>query len=135
MQKRKAIHKSVKDKLLVDSMHRCCLCPEHQDIIDFHHIILISEGGPNSEDNLIIICPTCHAKIHRIRGRYTPTQLKMYKEKWVNICALRLTEEEQLKKAPGIILDSLHNQTPPEPNFVGRDDMLKTISKWIKTQK
>ncbi|MGB8657433.1 MAG: tetratricopeptide repeat protein [Candidatus Zixiibacteriota bacterium] len=116
-------------------MHRCCLCPEHQDITDFHHIILISEGGPDSEDNLIIVCPTCHAKIHRIRGRYTPTQLKMYKEKWVNICALRLTEEEQLKQAPGIILDSLHNQTPPEPNFVGRNDMLKTIIEWYNHPK
>jgi hypothetical protein len=25
---------------------------------------------------------------------------------------------------------SLHNQTPPEPNFVGRKEMLETITEW-----
>ncbi len=30
---------------------------------------------------------------------------------------------------------SLHNQTPPEPNFVGREDMLKTITEWYKDPK
>jgi hypothetical protein len=25
---------------------------------------------------------------------------------------------------------SLHNQTPPEPNFVGREKMLETITDW-----
>lgn len=25
---------------------------------------------------------------------------------------------------------SLHNQTPPEPNFVGRKEMLETITDW-----
>ncbi|MBU0569094.1 hypothetical protein KKC52_13755 [bacterium] len=27
---------------------------------------------------------------------------------------------------------SLHNQTPPEPNFVGRCKMLETITQWYK---
>jgi tetratricopeptide (TPR) repeat protein len=134
--KRKAIPQHIKDKLLVDSMHRCCLCPQHEYITDVHHIVAISEEGPNTEDNLMIICPNCHAKIHRIRWMYTIKQLKMYKERWVNLCAKGLPSEEQIKeKAPGIIVDSLHNQTPPEPNFVGRDDMLKTISKWYKDPK
>ncbi len=39
-------------------MHRCCLCPEHHDVTDLHHIEPISEGGPNTEDNLMVICPT-----------------------------------------------------------------------------
>jgi tetratricopeptide (TPR) repeat protein len=62
---------------------------------------------------------------------YTVKQLKMYKERWVNLCAKGLPLEERIKEeAPGIMLDSLHNQTPPEPNFVGRLDMLKTITEW-----
>ncbi len=28
---------------------------------------------------------------------------------------------------------SLHNQTPPEPNFVGRDELLKTITEWYQS--
>jgi len=30
---------------------------------------------------------------------------------------------------------SLHNQTPPEPNFVGRKEMLETITQWYKNPK
>ena len=131
-QKRKAISQSIRDKLLVDSMHRCCLCPQHEDITDLHHIVPVSEKGPNTEDNLMVVCSNCHAKIHRIRGRYTVKQLQMYKERWVNICALRIPPEEWITKAPGIILDSLHNQTPPEPSFVGRVEMLKTITEWYE---
>jgi tetratricopeptide (TPR) repeat protein len=63
---------------------------------------------------------------------YTPKQLKMYKERWVKLCALKLPPEELKEKAPGIVLPSLHNQTPPEPNFVGRKEMLKTITEWYK---
>jgi tetratricopeptide (TPR) repeat protein/class 3 adenylate cyclase len=101
-QKRKTIPKDIKDKLLVDSMHRCCLCPQHEDITQFHHIEFISEGGPDTEDNLVVVCATCHDKIHRIRGMYTPEQLQMYKERWVNLCAQGVPLEERIRKAPGI---------------------------------
>jgi len=102
--KRKRLPKEIKDRLLVDAMHRCCLCPQHEDVTDIHHIVPISEDGPNTEDNLMVVCPTCHAKIHRIRGRYTPEQLRMYKERWVSLCAKGLTLEERLAEEPGINL-------------------------------
>jgi len=134
--KRKPIKKEIRDKLLVDAMHRCCLCPQHEDVTtDIHHIVPISETGPNTEENLMVVCPTCHAKIHRIRTMYNIEQLKMYKDRWVSLCAKGLTLEERLKEAPGIKLylpPSLHNQTPPEENFVGREEYLETIASWYK---
>jgi len=30
-----------------------------------HHIVEVSEGGGNAPDNLIALCPTCHALFHR----------------------------------------------------------------------
>ena len=100
MAKRKPIPQRIRDKLLVDAMHRCCLCPQHEDVtIDLHHILPISEDGPNTEDNLIVVCPNCHRKIHSIRSRYTSRQLHMYKERWVQLCALGLTIEERLMLA------------------------------------
>ncbi|MEW6608042.1 MAG: NB-ARC domain-containing protein [bacterium] len=132
--KQSKIPDKIKNKLLVDAMHRCCLCPQHEDITHIHHIVSISEKGPNTENNLMVVCPTCHAKIHRMRTMYTPRQLKMYKERWVNLCAQGLPLEERIRKAPGIFLLSLHNQIPPEPNFVGRTDMLKTISQWYRSK-
>lgn len=99
MAKRRAIPKAVQDKLLVEAMHRCCLCPEHADITEVHHIDPISEGGPNSEDNLIVVCSNCHSKIHRIRNRYNPKQLQMYKERWVELCALGLPLDTRIAQA------------------------------------
>jgi len=124
--KRKRIPKDIRDRLLVDAMHRCCLCPQHEDITDIHHIVPINEKGPNTEENLMVVCPTCHAKIHRIRRMYTPEQLRMYKERWVGLCAKGLTLEERLAEAPGINLflkPSLHNQTEPVVNIVEQKDI------------
>ncbi len=100
--KRKRIDKKIRNKLLVDAMHRCCLCPQHEDITDIHHIVPINEDGPDTEENLMVVCPTCHVKIHRIRTMYNIEQLKMYKDRWVSLCAKGLTLEERLKEAPGI---------------------------------
>ena len=99
MAKRTKIPQDVRDKVLVDAMHRCCLCPEHHDIVDLHHLVQISEDGPNTEDNLMAICPTCHAKIHRIRNRYTTEQLRMYKERWTQLCAQGLPLDVRIAQA------------------------------------
>ncbi len=108
MAKRRAIPTAVRDRLLVEAMHRCCLCPEHHDVTDLHHIVPISAGGPNTLDNLMVVCPTCHAKIHRIRNRYTIEQLRMYKERWVRLCALGLPLDVRLARA-------FDYTRPPEP--------------------
>ena len=110
MAKRKAIPKAIRDKLLVDAMHRCCLCPEHHDVTDLHHIVPISEGGPNTEDNLMVICPTCHAKIHRFRRSHTLDQLRMYKERWVRLCGLGLPLDVRISQA----FDYTKPPTPPQ---------------------
>jgi len=123
-QKRKHITQKIQNSLLVKAMHRCCLCPQHEDITEIHHIIPISEKGPNTEDNLLVVCPTCHEKIHRIPRMYTKKQLKIYKSRWIGFCAKGILLE--------MLLPSLHNQTPPEPNFVGRKEMLETITNWYK---
>ena len=70
MTERKKIPDAVRDRLLVEAMHRCCLCPEHHDITEIHHIVPLREGGPDTEDNLMVVCGTCHDKIHRICNRY-----------------------------------------------------------------
>jgi hypothetical protein len=44
-------------------------------------------------------------------------------------------EEKEDKKKEGLAVQleaSLHNQTPPEENFVGRKDMLDTVTGWYK---
>jgi hypothetical protein len=110
--KRNGIPKTVRDKVLVDAMHRCCLCPEHQEVVDLHHVVPISEDGPNTEDNLMAVCPTCHAKIHRIRNRYSAEQLRMYKERWVQLCALGLPLDMRIAQAFDTTRPPTPTQTP-----------------------
>lgn len=31
---------------------------------DIHHVFPLSKGGPDSRDNMICLCPTCHRKFH-----------------------------------------------------------------------
>lgn len=31
---------------------------------DVHHIMPLSKGGPDSRDNMLCLCPTCHRKFH-----------------------------------------------------------------------
>lgn len=33
--------------------------------LTIHHILSISEGGNNHMDNLMLVCDTCHKRIHR----------------------------------------------------------------------
>jgi len=65
MDKWKLISKMVRAR---DGMH-CRICGRRVYGKDahVHHIIPKSQGGTDSLDNLILVCPRCHSRIH---GRY-----------------------------------------------------------------
>ena len=51
-------------------MHKqgfCSICgyKEHPDILEVHHIIARKDGGNDDIDNLILLCPNCHRKVHK----------------------------------------------------------------------
>ncbi|HUT01588.1 MAG TPA: HNH endonuclease signature motif containing protein, partial [Phycisphaerae bacterium] len=143
MAKREKVPRALRDRLLVDAMHRCCLCPEHPDVTDLHHVVPISEGGPDTEENLMVICPTCHAKITRLRSRYTVEQLRMYKERWVTLCGSGLPLDVRLAQASDHTRPPLPPEIllPPEPyfahpyalqaNFTGRVRWRKALTAWL----
>jgi hypothetical protein len=39
-----------------------------------HHIWPVSEGGPNTKDNLLVLCPTAHSNIHKLWRLYESYQ-------------------------------------------------------------
>ena len=43
---------------------KCYFC-DYDRVLDVHHILEKSKGGRNNKKNLIVICPNCHALIHR----------------------------------------------------------------------
>jgi hypothetical protein len=53
------ISKEIKNKHFFE----CAWCGEK--LMERHHIIEFSQGGENSLDNLILLCPNCHTQVHR----------------------------------------------------------------------
>lgn len=57
---------SLKDDLYFERAEKQCeWCKIHVDSPDVHHITPRNEGGANSPDNLIVLCPNCHRKADR----------------------------------------------------------------------
>lgn len=58
--------KAVRLAVLTEAGYRCAV-PTCRTIlaIDLHHLVWLSEGGPDDASNLLALCPTCHALHHR----------------------------------------------------------------------
>ena len=70
--------------VLTEAGYRCAV-PTCRGILalDLHHIIEVSMGGGNEPENLIALCPTCHALHHR--GTIKPDSIYAYKSMLVAI--------------------------------------------------
>ena len=42
--------------------HRCTIC--HAPWLEIHHIDELHEGGKTEYENLIVLCPNCHTRVH-----------------------------------------------------------------------
>jgi hypothetical protein len=66
MATRKPIPKATAIQVLTEAGYRCAVPTCRQILaIDIHHIVEVSEGGGNEPQNLLPLCPTCHALHHR----------------------------------------------------------------------
>lgn len=63
-------------KILYRSNKGCAICGWNKAICDVHHIIPRKNGGDNSNDNLIVLCPNCHREIHSGMSNYTIEDLQ-----------------------------------------------------------
>ena len=63
---RKNINLRTRTAVLTEAGYRCAV-PTCRNILalDLHHMYQVSEGGGNGPENLIALCPTCHALYHR----------------------------------------------------------------------
>lgn len=85
------------DLLLEQAGHRCTICKE--PYFDLHHINPIENGGMTEYDNLIVLCPNCHRRVHK-ENIPNPQQLRHYKLKLEIAYELpiigRLSNEEKI---------------------------------------
>jgi hypothetical protein len=60
------------------SGHRCTICGAPW--LEVHHIEELGNGGHTTYDNLIVLCPNCHTRVHS-EGIPSKDELKHYKLK------------------------------------------------------
>jgi hypothetical protein len=53
-----------------------------------HHIVFFSEGGPNTEENLMLVCANCHSAIHADCATYTVEVLQRKKMHWIGMASV-----------------------------------------------
>ncbi|MCP5450830.1 MAG: HNH endonuclease, partial [Gammaproteobacteria bacterium] len=64
--KRKPIKVDIKHQVLHESGYKCSN-PVCRTILtlDIHHLEYVSKNGDNTPDNLLALCPNCHALHHK----------------------------------------------------------------------
>lgn len=55
------------DKFEIDACQFCGSPVAEVDGLQAHHIVPLSEGGPDIPSNIMVLCPACHAEAHRRR--------------------------------------------------------------------
>jgi hypothetical protein len=57
------IPKAISDAVKKQHFFECAWCAE--PLTERHHIEEFSEGGDHTKENLILLCPVCHTKVHQ----------------------------------------------------------------------
>ncbi len=58
---RRDIPQKIKDIVFARQDHRCTLCCEVLEKVEYDHKMPLADGGGHSEDNIQALCPPCHA--------------------------------------------------------------------------
>lgn len=66
----------------------CQLCNQYAPFLDdknkpfleVHHIIYLSRGGSDNEENTVALCPNCHRKVHILNSEEDLTKLQYVKK-------------------------------------------------------
>ena len=86
----------LKDLLFDQCGHRCTICDA--PYCEIHHIEFMENGGRTEYENLIVLCPNCHTRVHS-ENIPSKEQLKQYKLKLEVVYSLpiigKLTREEK----------------------------------------
>ena len=119
MSQRRALSTELRRQILAEAGYRCAV-PTCRNILalDIHHIVEVSEGGPDAASNLIALCGTCHDLYHR--GTYTSDAVLSWK-------ALLVTLNQAFDREA---VDSLQflRAIPPGTLMVSGDGVLKFAS-------
>lgn len=98
---------AVREEVLVRSARHCCLCRKYGGVgIEVHHIVAAADGGPDTLDNAVALCYSCHADAghynprHPRGSRVRPSELKRHRDQhWAAVEAGRIPSDDPLLTA------------------------------------
>lgn len=67
---------NTKAKVLNRDNYTCQCCKTRKRNLHVHHIVYRSNGGSDEEDNLIVLCKSCHDKLHKGKLKDFEAKLK-----------------------------------------------------------
>jgi hypothetical protein len=100
---RPPIPEALKRRILVEAGHRCAIPTCRNPITEIAHIVPYHEVQKHEYENLIALCPTCHARADR--GEIDRKSLKIYKR-----ILQRLTD--RYERFELLVLDELRLNRP-----------------------
>lgn len=117
---RRPIPHAVRREVLIEAGYRCAI-PTCRTIlaIDLHHVIRVADDGGNAADNLIALCPTCHALHHR--GEIPAEAIRVWK-------GMLVTLNRAFDKD---VIDDLLFLSAPPSNLNYTDDGVLTFRRLI----
>lgn len=60
-------HSTIKVELIAEHGSHCMACPvtmPSESLVHLHHVVPVSDGGPDTRENCLLLCPNCHAIAH-----------------------------------------------------------------------
>lgn len=103
METRESIPEALKRRVLVEAGHRCAIPTCRNPVTEIAHIVPYHEVQKHEYENLIALCPTCHARADR--GEIDRKALRMYKR-----ILQRLTDKYERFEL--LVLDELRLNRP-----------------------
>jgi 5-methylcytosine-specific restriction endonuclease McrA len=73
---------ATKERVVSERGPHCQLCgfvfrkANGEDYAESHHVIPLSEGGPDTDDNLLVLCPNDHKMIHFARVEFPESRAR-----------------------------------------------------------
>ena len=86
------------DRMMVKCARRCCICRRFRPTkLQVHHIVERNQGGTDEEDNLIVVCFSCHSDVHTkvpFARRFSVEELKGHRD-----ALIKMVEQGKLTAA------------------------------------
>lgn len=92
----KKVPKRMEKKIFQEANSTCPFCGEREiSLLDIHHIIPRSQGGPNEELNLILACKKCHTDIEE--GKISLAEVMKKKQELISS---KINESKSSNRSP-----------------------------------